>query len=172
MMKYKKINDEVFYFRARAVTLSPEDIAFLKDAAARNARKRARLCAHSSPDDKVHEMFIVHCRDAYIRPHKHLDRVESFQVLEGEADIILYNDNGNVSRVIALGDKDSGKEFYLRLSEPVFHTLLIRSEILLFKEVTPGPFHREGTVFAPWSPEENDTAGVLAFMKKFRGRNS
>lgn len=164
-MGYKKINDEVLYFGDGAVTVSLRDLAFLKEAAQKNPRKRIRLCAHSSVDDKIHEMFIVHGKEAYVRPHKHLDRGESFQVLEGEVDILLYDDQGRITQVIEMGDMASGKCFYYRIASAVFHSLRIRSKVLCFKEVTSGPFNPAGMVFASWAPEESDAMGVREFMR-------
>lgn len=164
-MKYKKFNEEVLYPRESVVTVSACDLAFLKEAAVKNPRRRIRLCAHAGTEEKTHEMFIVHGRDVYVRPHKHLGRSESFHVLEGQVDIILYNDAGQLMQVIEMGDMPSGKTFYYRITEPLFHTLRIRSEIICFKEVTAGPFNPETTVYAPWSPDEKDTGGVRRFMQ-------
>lgn len=164
-MVYRKVNDEVLYSDERVVTVSAGDLVFLKEAAARNSRKRVRFCTHAGLEDKTHEMFIVHGKDAYVRPHKHLGKSESFHTLEGEVDIIVYDDNGQVTKVIEMGDMASGKVFYYRIDEPLFHTLRIRSEWVCFKEVTAGPFNREATLFAPWSPEETDTVGVVEFMR-------
>jgi cupin fold WbuC family metalloprotein len=165
MMNYKKINDEVYYSQEAIRTISGKDLNFLKELALKNHRQRVRLCMHKSPEDKVQEMFIIHGRDAYVRPHKHLTRGESFQVLEGEVDVVLYDDVGNVTRVIEMGDQLSGKAFYFRLDPPVFHTLNIHSPVLCFKEVTSGPFNKQDTFFAPWSPDETDLEAVAIFKK-------
>ncbi|MDO8662348.1 MAG: WbuC family cupin fold metalloprotein [Candidatus Omnitrophota bacterium] len=165
-MVYKKINDEVLYSDEQIVTVSASDLAFLKEAATHNVRKRIRLCTHTGVNDKVHEMFIVHMKGAYVRPHKILGKSESFQVLEGEVDVILYADDGRLTRVIKMGDMASDKAFYYRLPESVFHTLRVRSEVVCFKEVTLGPFISNGTIFAPWSPDQNDLSGVAKFLEK------
>ncbi|KPA34301.1 Cupin fold metalloprotein, WbuC family [Leptospira interrogans] len=51
-----------------------------------------------------------------------------------------------------------------------YHTLMIRSEWLVFLEITKGPFRKEDTIFAPWSPEENDAEKVREFMNKIEQR--
>ena len=76
-MEYRKINDEVLYSDGRFVELNSLDLSFLKAAALKNPRKRIRLCTHKDADAKVHEMFIIHTKDAYVRPHRHMSRVES-----------------------------------------------------------------------------------------------
>jgi hypothetical protein len=54
-----------------------------------------------------------------------------------------------------MGAPVTGKPFYYRISEPIYHALLIRSPFLVFHEVTEGPFLREKTEFPEWAPEEN-----------------
>jgi cupin fold WbuC family metalloprotein len=141
------------------------DIAMLKERAAKNPRQRMRICAHRSSDDRLHEMLIVLTGKTYIRPHKHLNKSESFHLIEGEADAIFFDDAGKVTETIKLGP---GRQFFYRIEEPRFHTLLIRSDFLVFHETTNGPFNRADTLFAPWSPEETDLAGAQRFMESLR----
>ncbi len=167
-MKIRKFNDEVLYAGDIVPRLDKAGLDFLKQEALKNPRQRIRLCMHRGVDEGIHEMFIVHPRDAYVRPHKHLGKPESFFVIEGEADIILFNEEGQVVEKIRMGSPDSGKMFYYRMDDPVFHALVIHSETLCFKEVTAGPFRREDMVFAPWSPEEADAAAVVRWMNDLR----
>jgi cupin fold WbuC family metalloprotein len=111
-------------------------------------------------------MFIVHKKDTYIRPHKHLHKTESVYIIEGSADIVIFDDIGGIVEVIRMGDYSSGRKFYYRLAEPIYHTLLIASELLVFHEITNGPFRRSDTVFAPWAPEDCDIAGQSEFMRR------
>jgi len=165
-------SDEVRYATDAVVTVDAPDIAQLKGAAARNARQRIRLCAHHSVDDRLHEMLIVHARGTYVRPHKHVGKTESFHVIEGEVDVVLFEDDGRVREVIPMGSFASGRPFFYRMAGPVFHTLLIRSEFLVFHEVTGGPFRRADTVFAPWAPADGDVQAVGDFLGALEGRLS
>ena len=49
--------------------------------AKRTNRKRIRICAHPSSKNAVHDMLIVHFRDTYVRPHKHLNKDETFHLI-------------------------------------------------------------------------------------------
>jgi cupin fold WbuC family metalloprotein len=111
-------------------------------------------------------MLIIHARDAYVRPHKHIGKSESFHVVEGEADIIIFNQQGDIKEVVSMGDYSSGKNFYYRITDALYHTVMITSEILVFHESTNGPFVRSDTIFAPWSPEEDNHAMAKEFMNK------
>jgi cupin fold WbuC family metalloprotein len=66
--------------------------------------------------------------------------------------------------VISMGDYASGKTFYYRMATPIFHTLIIRSEILVFHETTNGPFDKTASLFAPWAPQDDDMNSVADFM--------
>ena len=145
------------------VAVGASDIVRLKELALRSPLKRARLCTHRHANDLLHEMLIVITRESYVRPHKHLNRVESFSMLEGEADLLLFDDDGQPTRLLALGTASSGKLFYHRLDQPVFHTVLVRSEFVVIHEVTQGPFERDRTVFAPWAPAATEVAAANAY---------
>lgn len=167
-MKYRKLNDEVFYSDERIVKLGKSDIGYLKSKALENKRQRIRLCAHKDEADFVHEMLIVHRKGAYVRPHKHLNKSESFHIIEGKADILIFDEKGKIKQVIRMGDYLSGFCFYYRLREPFYHAPLINSDLIVFHEATKGPFIRDETVFAPWSPNSDDQEAVNRFMKKLQ----
>jgi cupin fold WbuC family metalloprotein len=165
-MRTKPFNSEVLYPDEPIVQVAQADVAWLKAQAEQTERKRIRLCAHKNVDDSLHEMLIVHTRDTYVRPHKHLDKSESFHVIEGWVDVVLFDDDGEITDVIQMGDYSSGYCFYYRIADPRYHTLLIHSDVLVFHETTNGPFSRSQTAFASWSPTENNTAAVGEFMSK------
>lgn len=163
-MNFKEINEEVYYSGASITRCDIGLIEELKNKATSNTRKRTRLCTHGDVNDKVHEMLIIHERDCYVRPHKHPGKAESIHIIQGKVDIVLFNDDGSISEVIHMGEFNSGLSFYLRTEAPVYHTLLIRSEVLVFHETTNGPFDRNDTVFAPWSPEDKNIAATRQYI--------
>jgi cupin fold WbuC family metalloprotein len=163
--RFKQVQPEVLYPVEPIVHLDRQDVTDLVALADRNPRRRIRICAHGDASDGLHEMFIVHVRGTYVRPHKHLGKSESFHVVEGEADVVLFDEQGSVVRVIRMGPYASGGTFYYRLSEPLYHTLLIRSDTFVFHEVTRGPFDRSQTVFAPWSPPDDQRQAADDFMQ-------
>ncbi|HEY3327338.1 MAG TPA: WbuC family cupin fold metalloprotein [Novimethylophilus sp.] len=159
-------NEEIFYFAGNPVSLDRDDVDTLKRIARQTARQRARICMHPDIGDPLHEMLILHCRNAYVRPHKHPGKSESLHVVEGEADIVVFDDGGTVRHVIPIGLPATGKTFYYRLNSSFFHTLIIRTDVFLFHETTNGPFRREDTVFAPWAPAENDSEAIEHFLTR------
>jgi cupin fold WbuC family metalloprotein len=142
-MKTRTESPEVLYAEDPIVTVDAGDIDAMKRAAEGNPRRRIRLCAHRSVDVPVHEMLIVHTSDTYVRPHKHLGKSESFHVIDGDVDVVIFSDDGRVADVIPMGPFQSGRRFFYRIADPLYHTLLIRSSVLVFHEATTGPFKRE-----------------------------
>ncbi len=161
-----KFNDEVLYTDDSIVKVDQADIQRLKQAALANPRRRIRLCGHRDVGSTLHEMLIVHTRGTYVRPHMHLNKSESFHVVEGVADVVVFDDSGNITGVVPMGEYGSGRKFFYRLSDPSFHTLLIQSEFFVFHEITNGPFVRTDTVFAPWAPEDKNEASEQRFMRE------
>lgn len=159
-------NEEIFYSIGKLVEINRDDIDWLVSRAKQNCRKRARICAHLHPSDSLHEMLIVHTRGSYIRPHKHTNKSESFHVIDGEADILIFDDDGKLEHIVPMGQHSSRKHFYYRLNNFSYHTLIIHSDIFVFHETTNGPFRPEDTLFAPWAPEESDSAAVGLFLNQ------
>jgi len=144
----------VFYNTEAAAEVDSAWYEKLKRHALEADQKRARLCLHHSPDDPLHEMIIVFHRDTVIRPHRHLNKSESFHIIFGELDIVFFDEDGNPTRLIQMGDRASGKTQVYRLSQPIWHSVIIRSEYACIHEVTNGPFRVEESDFAPWAPED------------------
>ncbi|MDO8871614.1 MAG: WbuC family cupin fold metalloprotein [Methanoregula sp.] len=165
-MKYLKFNEEVLFAIDPVVKISSEDINQLKQVANEVPRKRSRLCAHKDISSSLHEMVIIHKSDTYIRPHKHVGKSESFHLIDGEVVLVLFEDYGDLREVVQMGDYRSGKIFYYRIDEPIFHSILIKSDFVVFHESTEGPFIRKDTIYADWSPEEGDVDGIYQFQKK------
>lgn len=167
-MRVKQLNEEVLFADDRIVKVGRRDIEFLKERARCNQRKRIRLCAHKDIDNRLHEMLIVHTKDTYVRPHKHLNKSESFHIIEGLVDVVVFDEVGDIIEVVQMGDYSSERKFYYRVSDSYYHSLFITSDFLVFHETTNGPFRRSDTVFAPWAPEEGDSVAVKGFMEQLQ----
>lgn len=170
MMRMREINKEVFFADEPIVSVTRSEIDFLRARFRDNERKRIRLCAHRNIENMIHEMFLVIGKETYIRPHKHLDGSESLHVIEGSLDVLFFDEAGNVAEVISLGDYASGQRFYYRIADPVYHTLLVRSDPLIYHETKQGPFVRSSVIPAPWAPDEGDAEAAQQFMKQLELR--
>lgn len=67
---------------------------------------------HRDAFENPHRFLNVLLRGTYVRPHRHLDppKAESFLILEGIADAILFDDNGTITARHRLGaDSPEGR---------------------------------------------------------------
>jgi cupin fold WbuC family metalloprotein len=165
IMNLRKINDDVYYADDAVVRWGPEEIEFVRRRAAESPRRRARICGHRDPADRLHEMIIGLDRRGYVQPHKHRDRAESFHVFAGSADVVIFDDAGAVRDVLTLGDGPTDLSYY-RLNTSTFHTVLVRSPTFVVHETTLGPFDTGDTEFAPWAPKESETEKIAVFLER------
>jgi cupin fold WbuC family metalloprotein len=165
LMNYKKFNDEVYFTQENITKVSFNDIKFLINKAKTNERNRVRLCTHLDIHDPVHEMLIVHKKNCYVRPHKHLKKSESFHLIQGELDVVIFNEDGVISDLIEMGFKKSNSVFYYRLIESYYHTIVPKTKWVVFHETTKGPFVNSETIFANWAPNEDDFEKNEKYLK-------
>jgi cupin fold WbuC family metalloprotein len=170
LVRLKEISSEVYLADEPIVKIGPADVAFLKEKLPLAPRGRVRICAHPSGADLLHEMIIALDKSTYIHPHKHFSKSESFHLIEGVADVVAFNDEGEISEVIKLAAHDPSRSFFYRLSRPFFHTMIIRSEFLIIHETTNGPFQKGDAVFAHWAPPESDPAAARDYMAHLQKR--
>lgn len=160
----KQVSPEVFYSDGRFLAADQVIVDKLKKAAAASPKRRARLCFHEGADAAQQEMLIVMQRDSYVRPHRHLSRVETLGVVEGACDVLLFNETGALTEVLPLSVAAEGGAFFYRMPPGLFHTLVFRSEWLVFVETTIGPFDPSASESAPWAPAEDDPDAGHAFL--------
>jgi cupin fold WbuC family metalloprotein len=158
--------NDVLFAQNPFIKLRNQDIESLRAKVQDSRLKRVRLCAHLNIEDSLHEMFIALVKESYIRPHKHLNKVESLHILEGQADAVFFDEKGNVTKVVSVGDYSSGNHFFYRISEPTYHTLLVKSDFLIFHEVTEGPFRQIDTRRASWAPDDDDILDGREYMER------
>ena len=158
--------EEIIFAEGNWVQVDQNQLEDLIARSKKNARRRCRLCAHSSEQDSVHEMFIVHEAGTCVVPHLHSGKSESFHLIQGDITVIVFSDDGKMVNKIEMGDFNSGKPYYYRITPDIYHTLLIHSDFAIFHETTSGPFKREDTKWASWAPKETETDEVTEFMQR------
>jgi glucose-6-phosphate isomerase len=148
------------------LTVDAQLIEELKARAQAAPSRRFRLCLHASTEDPIHEMIVVHCRDNYSRPHAHSSPL-TYVVLDGEMQVLLFDDNGTVTNTVDLRAFGSGKPFALHLESGRWYMPVCITPQVVFCETKAGPFRGDDTnTWAPWSPAENDEAGIAVYRRK------
>jgi len=163
-MRLIKKSPEVFLAEGPITAIGAAEIDVIKSALAPSPKGRVRINAHLNDDDPLHEMFIAFLPGSYLQPHMHPSKTESFHLVHGAVDIVVFEEDGRLRQVVPLGAGDPSKAFYYRMSKPFFHTLLIRSDLLVIHEITNGPFNPSETVYAPFAPPASDTAAAAAYQ--------
>jgi cupin fold WbuC family metalloprotein len=153
----------VFHNQDDLAIVGPGWIDRLKMTALKSPLRRARLCLHRSDDDKLHEMIIVLARDCLFRPHRHPTKTESFHMIDGKLIVIIFQDDGVPVRSIILSPPFKGGAVCYRLCTPMFHAVLPLDEVVVYHEITNGPFVRNDAVLADWAPA--DPLELRAFLE-------
>ncbi len=132
--------------------------------ASASSRRRMNYNFHSGPTDNPHRFLNVLLHGTYIRPHRHSDppKSESFLVLEGIADVILFDDHGSITARYRLGAESAeGHLWGVDLPPGVWHTILPRTPRAVCFEVKPGPWEpASDKEFAAWAPSEDDPSAA------------
>ena len=87
------------------------DLERIKTAARMSELLRARFCLHLSPKDKVQQMVLAFCAGTEVPVHRHRNRTESFHVIEGQLEVLIFDDRGIVTESIKMGPIESGLTF-------------------------------------------------------------
>jgi cupin fold WbuC family metalloprotein len=161
----REVAPGIFYASDPIVVADEAIVGFLKQQASTNAVRRARVCAHPRPEDEQHDMLIVSHRDTYVAPHRHLSKSESFLVIEGEADVLLFEEDGTLLSQFLMGQAQSGHPFFYRMPARRYHSLRIRSEFLVFAEATRGPFDKADMESAPWAPAPHEGRAGITYIQ-------
>ena len=142
---------EVLVCTDEIITLRHAHIERLGAMAAASQKHRARICVHKDADARIQEMIILMDRSSYVCPHRHANKCESFHLIEGVADIVVFADNDEIEKVIPFSLEHV---FFYRLDTKRYHTIVVRSGFIVFHEVTNGPFVQDATEYAPFAPQE------------------
>jgi len=116
---------------------------------------------HSGPTDNPHRFLNVLLRGTYIRPHRHFQppKSESFLVLEGVAEVIIFDDQGAITARYSLGaESPQGRVWGIDIPPGLWHTILARTARVVCYEVKPGPWEPgSDKEYAPWAAAEDDS---------------
>jgi cupin fold WbuC family metalloprotein len=146
----------------------------LFDEVAARAKASARLRMnhnfHGDATANPHRFLNVLLEGTYIRPHRHLSppKSEAFIVLEGCADLIIFDEAGQIKERYSLGqDGNRGKVWGIDLAPGVWHTVVVTSKRAVCYEVKPGPWDpASDKEFAPWAPREEESTAAAEFLNR------
>ena len=100
----------------------------------------------------------------------HKDRAESILILDGKIKYLIFDSKGNLKDIFLMTSLSNARNaFYNRIKKDTYHSLFILSDTVTFLEITKGPFKKDSTKFAKWSPtEESDAQGIKFLERKIK----
>ena len=130
-------------------------------------RLRTNLNIHESSNADVQRLFLAFEPGTYIRPHRHpqAHKWELFIVLEGELDLLLFNNQGEIVQRITLS---AAATRVVEIPPNTWHSYISKKSGTLALEIKQGvylPSPEED--FLSMSPAENtkEAAAYLQWMK-------
>jgi len=146
---YQQINESLFRSARQLVTVSMSQLEIIITASKQSSLRRARLCCHHGPEEKLQEMFIALSPGVNIEESVHLRKDESLTVIGGEGRYLFPNEDGSLRREIDLAPyafrKNPEANFFTRINRYVPHKIIVDHSTLLIHEATSGPFVKSDT---------------------------
>ncbi len=157
-MRWNKISKGVYFpEKVGDIVITDNDLSNLK---AVEEKGKSRYCAHKCINDSIHEMMIFHKKDTVILPHQTCN--ESYLIIEGEMDLLIYNELNEPVKLVEMGAYGKNKVVYFRLDPPRYRAVRLVNDTLFF-EVKQGPLRKESTIWANWGTAHELKNQVLQF---------
>lgn len=147
--------------------IAQSELEQLKLKAQSAPRQRANLNLHASLEANVQRLFITTEPGTYIQPHRHSEnhKWEMFLVLEGEIDLLIFNDEGELTLRTKMSPTETR---VVEIPPKTWHTYVVQQSGTLALEIKEGGYvPTPEPDFAPWSPAEN-TPEAQAFLEHLR----
>lgn len=146
----------------KQITIS--DLKQQSEAAANSPRLRAHRNFHPELSDPVQRLAIAMEPGTYVRPHRHPHTFELLIPLSGRFVVLNFDDNGNVTRRVVLGEESMA----LEMEAGTWHAVLSLDNGGVIFEVKHGGYQPVAAEdFAAWAPAEGE-AGTAELMEWYK----
>ncbi|WP_279048483.1 WbuC family cupin fold metalloprotein [Cedecea davisae] len=137
------------------------DLQKQSEQAANSPRLRAHRNLHPELSDPVQRLAIAMEPGTYVRPHRHPHTFELLTSLSGRFLVLNFDDNGNVTHRVVLGEDCK----VLETEAGTWHAVLSLDKGGVIFEVKYGAYQPVAEQdMAPWAPAENEP-GTAELMK-------
>ncbi len=129
-------------------------------------RLRSHYNIHPTESDAIQRLCLAMEPGTYVRPHRHPEagKWELFIVIQGVADVLLFDVGGQLIDRIPIAD-DATR--IIEIPEQTWHSVIAKQSGTILFEVKPGPYlPLEDKNFADWAPPEN-APQVAEFLNWF-----
>lgn len=83
-----------------------------------NSKENRRICLHKKIQDLHQEMIIFQKRKNFFPPKKNTKSDQTFFIIEGSLQILIFNSEGKITEKIVLSKKNN---IYARVKKNVYH---------------------------------------------------
>jgi len=142
-----KKNERVFYVRENPSAISMQQMYLLKELAALREIPVFRCCLHTDDQCDIHEMLMMHTQPVHIGPLKQKKTSLSYHMIDGVADVYLYNNSGEKRGITRIDSRDHFSARTIRLKAYEFRSMQTLSPHAIFIEVASGPFKDDDTIW-------------------------
>lgn len=147
---------------------SNENLQQLTSKAQNSDRLRTNLNIHETTDAAVQRLFLAFEPGTYIRPHRHPEahKWELFIVLQGELDLLIFDDAGKIVERTTLAPSTTR---VVEIPPGTWHSYISRESGTVALEIKQGEYlPTKEHDFLPGSPAENTPEVVTYYqwMKK------
>ncbi|MDP6781858.1 MAG: WbuC family cupin fold metalloprotein [Alphaproteobacteria bacterium] len=149
-----------YFCRRKPVAVTRELVADLVAKGA-GTGKGIRLCLHEGPDALLHDMIVVQYAGQCFRSHKHLEKGESYHMIEGEMGVVIFDDEGKVVDACRM---DTSNTMVYGVGTGMYHTNFPLTDVVVYHESRPGPLSPGDSVFAPWGPDGEEEDATREFV--------
>lgn len=130
---------------------------------------------HASYTEPVQRLFNAIEPGSYIRPHRHWSdrRAELLVAVRGEMAIVLFEDDGTITKVHRLAPDYYGPNAVLamELTPSSWHTVVALEPGCVLLEVKAGPFDtKQAKDFAGWAPPEENRGAAKYYQDLLMGQ--
>ncbi len=153
-----------FFCKTLPAKVNRDLISELIDISESEGKVNVRVSLHDGPDAPFHDMIILERPGPFYPPHKHLQKGETWHVMDGRMGVFVFDDDGGIvdTSVVAAG------EIY-RLSLDTNHAVLPLGDYVVYHESKPGPFlGNADSLYPTWGPANGDTAAQDIFTARLR----
>lgn len=155
-----------YFCRNYPVQVDQKTISQLKETFNKSNEISIRLCLHKNPQCLSHEMIVLIRSGEYYRPHKHLSKMDTMLIIEGELAVFTFDNDGGIIDYCRLMP---GLSIIYKTAMNVYHAAYPISNTAIYFESREGPFTEAGdSVFAPWSPQPEDTKGINQYHNRLK----
>ncbi|GDY24647.1 hypothetical protein AHAT_05370 [Agarivorans sp. Toyoura001] len=136
--------------------ISTKDFANFSDNAKAAPRQRSHHNLHDTLDANVQRLFIATEPNTYMRPHRHSEahKWELFLVLQGQLDLLIFNDEGELIQRHSLSP-DTNRA--IEIPPKTWHGYACMQPGTVGLEIKEGAYvPTPNDDFAPWSPAEGE----------------